>query len=65
MTINFDGAGLTRNVNAEGTTNTFDIAGAGGAGPSGVLNGYGNNNAFDFGPAARCWAASQAENAAR
>ncbi len=50
MTIDFDGSGLTRNVIAEGTTNTFDIEGSGGNGPSGVVSGYGNNNAFVFGP---------------
>ncbi|MFI5455752.1 MAG: beta strand repeat-containing protein [Isosphaerales bacterium] len=53
MTIEFDGSGLSRNVVAEGTTNTFDIEGAGGNGPSGRLSGYGNNNEFVFGPTAK------------
>ena len=52
-TIDFDGTGLTRIVNAEGTTNTFDIEGAGDNGPSGELNGIGPDNAFDFGPTAK------------
>ncbi len=52
-TIDFDGTGLTKVVNAEGTTNLFDIEGAGGNGPGGVLSGYGNNNTFLFGPTAK------------
>jgi hypothetical protein len=53
MTIEFDGAGLSRNVIGEGTTNTFDIEGAGANGPAGELSGDGPANAFVFGPTAK------------
>jgi len=48
MSISLNGTGLTRNVIAEGTTNTFNIAGAGGSGPSGDLKGDAGTNAFVF-----------------
>ena len=38
-TINFLGIGMTRNVDAQGTTNTFNIQGTGTSGPSGSLVG--------------------------
>ena len=47
-TINFTGTGLTRNVDAQGTTNTFNIQGAGVSGPSGSLVGDSGTNAFVF-----------------
>ena len=48
-TINFiNGGGTTRNVDALGTINTFNIAGAGGSGPSGSLVGGSGTNAFIF-----------------
>ncbi len=50
MTINFDGTGMSRTVIGEGTTNTFDIEGAGDNGPAGELSGEGPDNAFVFGP---------------
>ncbi len=50
MTINFDGTGMSRTVIGEGSTNTFNIDGAGNNGPSGELSGIGPDNAFDFGP---------------
>ena len=53
LTIEFDGAGLSRNLMGEGTTNTFDIEGAGANGPAGVVSGYGPDNAFVFGPTAK------------
>ena len=46
--INFFGTGLTRNVDARGTTNTFNIQGAGASGPSGSLVGDSGNNVFVF-----------------
>jgi len=49
MTIDFNGTGFTRNVIAQGTTNTFDIEGAGSSGPSGDLKGDAGTNAFVFG----------------
>ena len=49
-TINFLGTGMTRNVDAQGTTNTFNIQGAGASGPSGSLVGDSGTNAFVFSP---------------
>ena len=40
--------GITRNVDAQGTTNTFNIQGAGASGPSGSLVGDSATNAFVF-----------------
>ena len=39
---------MTRNVDAQGTTNTFNIQGAGASGPSGSLVGDSGTNAFVF-----------------
>ncbi len=39
---------MTRNVDAQGTTNTFNILGAGTSGPSGSLVGSSGTNAFVF-----------------
>jgi len=48
-TINFiNGAATTRNVDALGTTNTFNIDGAGASGPTGSLVGGSGTNAFVF-----------------
>jgi len=47
-TINFLGTGMTRYVDAQGTTNTFNIQGAGASGPSGSLVGGSGANAFVF-----------------
>ena len=44
--INFNSNGITRNVDAQGTANTFNIQGAGAAGPSGSLVGDSATNAF-------------------
>ncbi len=49
-TINFIGTGMTRNVVAQGSTNTFYIDGAGVSGPSGTLVGDSGTNAFFFVP---------------
>ena len=49
-TINLLGTGMTRYVDAEGTTNTFNILGAGAGGPSGSLVGDSGTNALVFGP---------------
>jgi hypothetical protein len=51
-TINFPGTGLTRNVVAQGTTNTFNIQGAGTGGTPGSLVGDSGTNAFVFAAAA-------------
>ena len=48
MSIGVNGTSLTRNVIAEGTTNTFNIAGGGGSGPSGDLKSDAGTNAFVF-----------------
>ncbi len=48
MSISVNGTSLTRNVIAQGTTNTFNIAGAGSSGPSGDLQGDAGTNAFVF-----------------
>jgi len=48
-TINFLGTGMSRNVNAQGTINTFKIQGAGASGPSGNLVGDSGTNAFVLG----------------
>ncbi len=48
-TINFLGNGIARNVDAQGTTNTFNIQGTGASGPSGSLVGDSGSNAFVFG----------------
>ena len=47
-TIDFLGTGMTRYVDAQGTTNTFNIQGAGASGPSGSLVGDTGTNAFVF-----------------
>ncbi len=47
-TISFVGTAITRNVDAQGTTNTFNILGAGASGPSGSLVGDVGTNAFVF-----------------
>ena len=47
-TISFDGDGITRNVDAQGSVNTFNIQGAGASGPSGSLVGDSATNAFVF-----------------
>ena len=47
-TIEFDGPGLTRNVDAMGTSNTFDIEGAGVSGPSGLISGDAGHTNFVF-----------------
>ena len=52
-TINFTGTGLTRYVDAQGTTNTFNIQGAGASGPSGSLVGGSGTNAFVFSGSAK------------
>ena len=49
-TINFLGTGLTRYVDALGTTNTFYLQGSGSGGPSGSLVVGSGTNAFVFGP---------------
>ena len=48
MTITFNGTGLTRDINADGTSNTVYIEGAGVSGPSGVLDGYEGHTDFMF-----------------
>ncbi len=52
-TINFLGTGMTRYVDAQGTTNTFNIQGAGASGPSGSLVGDTGTNAFVFSGSAK------------
>ncbi len=52
-TINFRGTGMTRNVDAEGTTNTFNIQSTGTSGPSGSLVGDSGANAFIFSAAGK------------
>ncbi len=47
-TIDFTGTAITRNVDAQGTVNTFNIQGAGASGPSGSLVGDTGTNAFVF-----------------
>ena len=47
-TISFAGTGFTRNVDAQGVTNTFNIVGPGVSGPSGALVGDSGSNAFVF-----------------
>ena len=47
-TISFNGNGITRNVDAQGSVNTFNIQGAGASGPSGSLVGDSATNAFVF-----------------
>ena len=47
-TINFSGTSVTRYVDAQGTTNTFNVQGAGTSGPSGSLVGDSGTNAFVF-----------------
>ena len=49
-TINFIGTGMTRDVTAQGSTNTFYIDGAGVSGPSGTLTGDSGTNRFFFVP---------------
>ncbi len=49
-TINFIGTGMTRDVTAQGSTNTFYIDGAGVSGPSGTLAGDSGTNQFFFVP---------------
>ncbi len=49
-TINFIGTGMTRNVVAQGSTNTFYIDGAGVSGPLGTLEGGSGTSAFFFVP---------------
>jgi hypothetical protein len=49
-TINFIGTGMTRDVAAQGSTNTFYIDGAGVSGPSGTLAGDSGTNQFFFVP---------------
>ena len=51
-TINFPGTGLTRNVDVQGATNTFNIVGTGSGGTPGSLVGDSGTNAFVFAPAA-------------
>jgi hypothetical protein len=51
-TIDFLGTGLTRNVVAQGTTNTFNIQGSGTGGTPGSLVGDSGTNAFVFATAA-------------
>jgi hypothetical protein len=51
-TINFSGTGLTRNVVAQGTTNTFNIHGTGSGVTPGSLVGDSGSNAFVFAAAA-------------
>ena len=52
-TINFLGTGMTRYVDTQGTTNTFNIQGAGASGPSGSLVGDSGTNAFVFSGSAK------------
>ncbi len=52
-TISFDGDGITRNVDAQGSVNTFNIQGAGASGPSGSLVGDSATNAFVFGSSSK------------
>ena len=47
-TIDFLATGLTRYVDAQGTTNTFNIQGAGASGPAGSLVGDSGTNTFVF-----------------
>jgi len=47
-TIDFTGTAITRNVDAQGTANTFNILGSGASGPSGSLMGDPGTNAFVF-----------------
>jgi len=47
-TIGFTGTAITRNVDAQGTANTFNILGSGASGPSGSLVGDPGTNAFVF-----------------
>ncbi len=47
-TINITGTAITRNVDAQGTVNTFAIQGAGVSGPTGSLVGDTGTNAFVF-----------------
>ena len=48
-TINFMGTGMTRNLHARGTNNSFFISGAGASGPSGDLDGDSDTNIFYIG----------------
>ena len=52
-TIDFLGTALTSNVVAQGTTNTFNIEGAGASGPSGSLVGDSLTNTFVFSGSSR------------
>ena len=47
-TIIFNGTAITRDVDAEAAFNLFSIAGAGGSGPSGDLEGDSGTNLFYF-----------------
>ena len=47
-TINFSGTNVTRYIDSQGTTNTFNIEGTGASGPSGSLVGDSGTNAFVF-----------------
>ena len=47
-TISFSGTGMTRFVDAAGSTNTFNIQGTGASGPSGSLVGDAGTDAFVF-----------------
>ena len=49
-TINFNGTSVTRYVDAQGTTSTFNVQGAGASGPSGSLVGSSGTNVFVFSP---------------
>ncbi len=51
-TINFPGSGLTRNVDAQGATNTFNIQSSGSGGTPGSLVGDSGPTAFVFAAAA-------------
>ena len=47
-TITFNGTGITRDVSAAGTSNTFNIMGAGVSGPTGALVADSGTNEFTF-----------------
>ena len=47
-TINFSGTNVTRYIDSQGATNTFNIEGTGASGPSGSLVGDSGTNAFVF-----------------
>ncbi len=49
-TINWSGTSVTRYVDAQGTTSTFNVQGAGSSGPSGSLVGSSGTNSFVFSP---------------